>query len=104
MSEIAAKCPHCGASLTAQKEWVGMKMECPSCGKEFVLEQEKQGKQEERRKQDKTSQCGEEVKPSLDFPFKSIHTVINITVVVFHPQVFCVHSFIPKRTSMFFIA
>lgn len=37
MTEFEAKCPHCGAGLKMQDEWVGLVAECPSCKQHFTI-------------------------------------------------------------------
>ena len=37
MAEFEAKCPHCGAELKMQDEWVGLEAECPNCKQHFTI-------------------------------------------------------------------
>ena len=37
MAEFETKCPHCGATLQAQDELIGMDVECPACQKTFKI-------------------------------------------------------------------
>ena len=37
MTEFEAKCPHCGAGLKMQDEWVGLEAECPYCKQSFTI-------------------------------------------------------------------
>ncbi len=37
MAEFETKCPHCGAELNVQDDWIGMNVECPQCKKEFTI-------------------------------------------------------------------
>ena len=38
MAEFEMKCPHCGAELTVQEEWIGMEVECPQCKNTFSVQ------------------------------------------------------------------
>ena len=37
MAEYNVTCPHCGITLTAQNEWIGMEAVCPVCKKILVI-------------------------------------------------------------------
>ena len=38
MSEITVMCPHCGAALTGDSDFLGEEVGCPDCGNDFVAE------------------------------------------------------------------
>jgi len=38
MAEIIIKCPHCGASMSLEEEYLGMEFQCPVCNQQFIAE------------------------------------------------------------------
>ena len=37
MAEFSIQCPHCGAELEVQDEWVNMETACPICNNPFII-------------------------------------------------------------------